>query len=326
MNLSRLRFDGRRRAGFTLIELLVVIAIIAILIALLVPAVQKVREAAARTQCINNLKQFGIAIHAHIDTYKHFPESNSYGSEGAAPVAPFTGRGWILKCLPYLDQTPLYDQFEPSLVGNINTGAQTGGVLNTKPQLMAKVAVLRCPSDESSEKHSTVQNQLNPAPATTTNYQGVIGTSNMGGGWPNNPWEVAYIPVAQRPWDNHNNALANGLFFRNSYQVRIKVSQVTDGLSNTLAVGEQVPEQNVHSAAFFANGDYASCHAPINFFLVPPNAPNWPRVMSFRSRHPGGCHFALADGTVRWMSQTVNQLAYMELCTRAGNEATQVPQ
>ena len=323
MNLSRSRSGGSRRIGFTLIELLVVIAIIAVLIALLVPAVQKVREAAARAQCVNNLKQLGIAIHAHIDSFKHFPESKSYSGEGTAPVAPFTGRGWILKCLPYLDQIPLYEQFEPSQVGNINTAAQTGGVLNTKPQLMVQLNVLRCPADDSSRKLSTVQNQLAPAPAATTNYQGVIGVSNMGGGWPGTPWEVKYN--AGVAWDNHNNAKCNGLFFRNSYQVKIKVAQVTDGLSNTLAVGEQVPEQNVHSAAFFANGDYASCHAPLNFFPPTPDPTNWPRVMSFRSRHPGGCHFALADGTVRWISQSVDRLSYMELCTRAGNEVTQVP-
>jgi prepilin-type N-terminal cleavage/methylation domain-containing protein len=314
----------RCHAGFTLIELLVVIAIIAILIALLVPAVQKVREAAARTQCINNLKQLGIAIHAHIDNFKHFPDSKSYASEGTSPVAPFTGRGWILKCLPYLDQAPLYQQFEPSTLTSISS-ATAGGVLNCQPQLATQIAVLRCPSDPRGSVLVTGQNQYAASVQYwPTNYKGVIGTSDMGGGWPGNPWEVKY--TAGAVWDNHNTTLPNGLFFRNSYQVRIKVAQVTDGLSNTLAVGEDLPTHNQHSSAYFANGDYASCHAPLNYLPNPPDPTNWPKVISFRSMHPGGCHFCIADGTVRFISQSVDRLQYMEMCTRAGNEVTQVPQ
>lgn len=312
-----------RGPAFTLIELLVVIAIIAILIALLVPAVQKVREAAARTQCINNLKQLGIAIHAHIDTYKHFPESKSYAAEGTNPVAPYTGRGWILKCLPYLDQTPLYDAFAPSLLTNLVQNVN-GGVLDCPTQMKIQLQVLRCPSDESTLKLSTQQFQMTGIPVATTNYQGVIGTSDMGSGWFPTPWETAYNGGAV--WDNHNTEKANGLFFRNNYQIKIKVANVTDGLSNTLAVGEQVPDHDVHSAAFYANGDYASCHAPLNFFPNPPDPTNWPLVMSFRSRHPGGAHFCVADGTVRFLTQNTDRLRYMEMCTRAGNEVTQIPQ
>lgn len=313
---------GRRSAGFTLIELLVVIAIIAILIALLVPAVQKVRESAARTQCRNNLKQIGLAIHGHIDIYKHFPDSKSYGSEGANPVAPFTGRGWILKSLPFLDQTALYDQFAPS--EKTSLGAGVGGVLDCPQQMKTQLTVLRCPSDESTLALSTSQNQLSPVPVATTNYKGVIGVSNMGSGWPGTPWEVAYN--SGNIFDNHNNALPNGLFFRNSYQVKIKVANVTDGLSNTLAVGEDVPAHNQHAAAFFANGDYASCHAPLNFLPNPPDPSNWPRVISFRSLHRDGAHFCLADGTVRFINTSIDRLRYMELCTRAGNEKAQVPE
>src|SRR4030081_3201850 len=101
-----------QRPAFTLIELLVVIAIIAILIALLVPAVQKVRAAAARTQCQNNLKQLGVAIHNYHAAWNHIPYSVSYASEGAKPKGPFTGRGWILESLPYLEQDALYRSFE----------------------------------------------------------------------------------------------------------------------------------------------------------------------------------------------------------------------
>jgi prepilin-type processing-associated H-X9-DG protein len=116
------------------------------------------------------------------------------------------------------------------------------------------------------------------------------------------------------------------MFFRNSYQVLIKFAQITDGLSNTLAVGEDVSSQNEHGAAFYANGDYASCHAPLNTFFQPPQPANWPVVISFRSRHMGGVNFCAADGSVHFLSDTMDRLTYMELCTRAGNEPAQIPQ
>src|SRR5689334_1269319 len=98
----------RRRPGFTLIELLVVIAIIAILIALLVPAVQKVREAAARTQCANNLKQIGLSLHAYHDVRKYLPPGMAR-FDHADDGGPYTATFWSYFILPYIDQTPLYN-------------------------------------------------------------------------------------------------------------------------------------------------------------------------------------------------------------------------
>ena len=128
-----------KRSGFTLIELLVVIAIIAILIALLVPAVQKVREAAARTTCQNNLKQIGLALHSYHGSFKVFPPGSA-GTGGTA-AAPVPAWGWSAQILPYLDQAPLYSQFDPP-----NKTLQQA-FTSQLPNLQIQLAVFICPSD-----------------------------------------------------------------------------------------------------------------------------------------------------------------------------------
>jgi prepilin-type N-terminal cleavage/methylation domain-containing protein/prepilin-type processing-associated H-X9-DG protein len=291
-----------RRTAFTLIELLVVIAIIAILIGLLLPAVQKIREAANRSKCSNNLKQIGLAIHNYHDTRGFIPTSISPWAEGGAP--PRNGRGWITESLPYIEQDNLARQLEPTRTTDFFS-APPDGLLGTNMQALVKTVlpVYKCPSDGISPKTSTQQYQWDvpPREVATTNYKGVIGDVRTG------------AP------DTHNPARNPGVFYRNSYQSPMTFAAVSDGLSNTFFVGEDVPAQNRHSALYYSNGDYASCHFPLNNF---PNDPgNWPIAMSFRSMHPQGANFLLGDGSVKFVRQSVNFDAYRQHCTKQGGES-----
>jgi hypothetical protein len=99
--------------------------------------------------------------------------------------------------------------------------------------------------------------------------------------------------------------------------------KVTDGLSNTFMVGEDVAKWNVHTAAFFSNGDYASCHVPLNTFYSDPTY--WPIAISFRSLHTGGAHFAMADASVHFVSDSINIVLYRQLATKAGGEVASLP-
>ena len=189
------------------------------------------------------------------------------------------------------------------------------GLMNCKTQMATQLKVLNCPSD-TSPRISSDTAQWGGIPVAVTSYKGVIGTSNMGGGWPDSPSGTV---------DNHNTALCTGLFFRNSYQVSITLVSITDGTSNTLMVGEDVSAENIHSAAYYANGDYASSRAPLNYFPKPSDPGNWPRVISFRSKHTGGANFCLVDGSVRFVADSIDRLRYQQLCTRAGGEAVSVP-
>ena len=296
-----------RRSAFTLVELLVVIAIIGVLVALLLPAVQAAREAARRTKCANNLKQLGIAVHNYHDTFGYLPTSGGYAAEGPRPTANPNRKGWIVSILPQMEQTALYERFEPFFT-------MAGGLSHADCQDEMGISTkgLHCPSDPHGGALITNQNQFTNIPVAITNYKGVIGDTKMGGAWTGTA-------------DCHNTIGCTGLFYRNNYQEPQRLSNIIDGTSNTFMIGEDLPQHNQHSAAYYCNGDYASCHAPLNYMPKPPTPADWPKVISFRTMHPGGAHFCAADASVRFISQTIDHVHYQALATKAGSEVYNMP-
>lgn len=307
----------RRSPGFTLIELLVVIAIIGILIALLLPAVQAAREAARRAQCNNKLKQLALACHNYADTNKCFPISIPYHRITGSPPE-VNAKGWIISVLPYIEQQSLYDQFKPFFKGDVGAGK---GIFDPAclPLMQTQLTELKCPTDQSVEELSDQQYQWTGKKVALTSYKGCLGNGVMGGAWTS-------ISKETTPVDCHNTASCPGIFWRHSHQSPTRFRDIIDGTSHTFLIGEDVPKHNNHSAAFYCNGDYASCHAPLNYMPNPPTPDNWPMVMSFRSLHPGGAQFAKADGSVNFIAETIDSKIYQSLSTKAGGEVFAEPE
>jgi prepilin-type N-terminal cleavage/methylation domain-containing protein/prepilin-type processing-associated H-X9-DG protein len=342
-----------RRSAFTLVELLVVIAIIGILVALLLPAIQAAREAARRASCSNNLKNLSLAVLNHHDVMKHFPVNMGFMDGIGAIEAPGReqpGVGWILNTLPQLEEQALYDQFKAGgafegsyrdricRAPKVNQGL--GSIKNgiSVPELAkTQLSVLQCPSDPSVQQLRDDQWQWNgPCMVALTSYKGVLDdawVNELGGGTFRNdiPAEYKsgnYKEPAPGGWttdrDCSRDTRCRGIFFRQSYQRPVRIGSVTDGTSKTLMIGEDVPEYNHHSVAYFSNGSWCACNTPLNYGLGQnPDtfAAAWWDAQGFRSKHPGGVHFALADGSVRFIAENVDFVFYRTSCTRNGAES-----
>jgi prepilin-type N-terminal cleavage/methylation domain-containing protein/prepilin-type processing-associated H-X9-DG protein len=323
-----------RRTAFTLIELLVVIAILAILIGLLIPAVQRVREAANRARCQNNLHQIGLALHGYHDAQESFPP----GSINKKPWAWSAPRiTYIIYLYPYLEQGAAYDKWDPTVVeatggdgGIIPWCGSTNSVGADAPTTVV-VEVLLCPSDGLGGRTSTNRPSAGILLGTwnNCNYLGFFGDKNYGGGLPG---------VAA---DLKNKQAAFGF----NYGARL--NDITDGTSNTMVFGEYLTGLPQDEAPFDFRGvpwiDFPGCSqlytqsTPNSSSpdLFHPgkycyNAPelNLPCAASSgdqttataRSRHPGGVNVLLADGSTRFISQAINLETWQALGSIASGE------
>jgi prepilin-type N-terminal cleavage/methylation domain-containing protein/prepilin-type processing-associated H-X9-DG protein len=324
--------NRRKPAAFTLIELLVVIAIIAILIGLLVPAVQKVREAAARAQCQNNLKQIGLAIHGFHDTYKKFPVG-AHDDDNRS----WCWRTWIL---PHIEQGPLYSKmvaagmWVPPNMGDGANGANVDGIANseigTSPAALRNLAknklpIYMCPSD-------TLPDFDNDGYAKA-NYCGNIGTRFQ----INNTTAMNVTGCAP---GNAKGNLQSGVFLfanDNNNTWATKMASILDGTSNTFFVGEVSDTQNVNGNSInnarypiWASGnDEGSCNGIENagavfrmaddVYFLNRKTGNQSNA-SFGSRHSGGANFLMGDGSVRFVPDSISATIYRAAATRQGGE------
>jgi len=334
-----------KRRGFTLVELLVVIAIIGILVGLLLPAVQAAREAARRMQCSNNLKQFGLALLNYESAYKRLPHNT--------PAQDWSGGDRIkgstlIKLLPQMEQTALYGQidFNRNVEDQLNTpiGVVVPGQAPKTGLGMAGAGGTRmnlfiCPSDGTSSKRMDQAQQfynyapnmgnqnmdtnagmcnLHPNNSHTTRAAGVLGGNLFRNGWAGHG-------------NNDNAPGISGPFSRVGYAARL--AEITDGTSNTIFMGEILPSCGDHTRNGWIhwNSMWIGTTARINFNTcgkrgVDDNAGNcnafnnWQTSQGFKSDHAGGANFVFGDGSVQFIPETIDYLAYQQMGSKDDGE------
>jgi prepilin-type N-terminal cleavage/methylation domain-containing protein len=344
----------RAQRGFTLIEVLVVIAIISLLIGLLLPAVQAAREAGRRVQCLNNLKQIGLALHGYEQSHGCFPPGSTTGQENPRVCASFDsstgtrrGHGLFTFILPYIEQKASYDSINFAFAASGQGGSPSAGAVNYTG-LSSRIAAYICPSD--TRQVPPPNKFTDPAGVTYSaysqcSYAGVVGTVDIFRWWCGCP------PTANDGlvcFGNRVELMTDGAF-GNNYVFR--EGEFRDGLSNTVLLGEFARFPNDPDSAFnlWNNSLYYSSQAVIgvtrpqglattvpriNARMRIPDYPAGPPVnwkydkknlemgqFGFRSSHPGGAHFLFGDGVVKFLKDSIDTRGvYWALSTRGGGE------
>lgn len=342
---SRCRHALSARGGFTLIELLVVIAIIAVLIALLLPAVQQAREAARRTQCKNNLKQFGVAAHNFAEATGKLPygilRTDANFPLNPDPMIPSTtapGRfPWMYELLPYMEQKSLsakYNKFNFGANQADENGVTWGpGDVFTRRTL----PYLLCPSSPAGPMNAAA-NDADSNRYALTCYFGSAGTRS----YPRmNTGRPSLWNAGRTPYSSPHVTRGDGVFTRN---IRFSLSEIKDGTSSTLMFGERHIFDSVFDSSPVINdriadwgwvwfGGEADAHlgtsAQINF-LLPKDFDTLPagtqqilfedRMNAYGSPHTGGATFTMADGSVRFINQAISALTFRAIGTRVERE------
>jgi prepilin-type N-terminal cleavage/methylation domain-containing protein len=392
--------SAQRNSGFTLIELLVVIAIIAVLIALLLPAVQKVREAANRGACMNNMKQIGLAIHGYVDVQGVVPPTEFWANGcQSSPTHDMTGWGWLAHLLPYLERNDL------AALANFK---DSFSCLSVRPLRQAVIRTFACPSDPHGGTNRT-WGQWNDAAGGSTpgvacsttwcwscgngpdseeyfvggfhmcdgqmaNYAGSFGDGyvdscgkpyggacgsadvySINGSWQQyhnggDPYAPDGAPLITMRLGSDWTGQGGRGFFAGRGTLSpcnpsppsrlIRFADVTDGLSNTIIVGHQVANAAGWRSAWYQGVTVAGTSLPPNFLkpcmqanqaiqFAPVGTPCYPgigpsdvwRGYGFNSHHPGGVLVAMGDGSVIFINESINQVTYNALGSRAGGEA-----
>jgi prepilin-type N-terminal cleavage/methylation domain-containing protein/prepilin-type processing-associated H-X9-DG protein len=283
------------RSAFSLVELLVVIAIIAVLIGLLLPAVQKAREAAARARCANNLKQHGLALLGHHDTYRVFPRGG-YASPAVPDAVAPTKLSWSTSVLPWLERDALFRSINPGLPYTDPANRPAGQTV---------LAVFLCPTSphDSLFKHSADLPPGDPTEFARTDYGAVNGERGLRSPTATNSPERGVLIVEQN----------------------LSLADITDGASQTILVGE-APE-GIHGLwisvrnVFDQSAPVSERHnetSPYPSCLIPGVFCDYGQEIG--SYHAGGAQTVFADGSVHFLRSAMDHAILAALCSRAGGE------